>query len=55
MSHYADRPRHTMQVDWYLYEHEIRTKELPAGRERSRLGMAPTLAGRTERQEPVTA
>ena len=31
MSHYADRPRHTMQVDWYLYEHDIKRRELPAG------------------------
>jgi cation diffusion facilitator CzcD-associated flavoprotein CzcO len=52
---YAERPRHTMQVDWYLYEHEIKTKELPAGRERARRGMAAELAGRAERGEPVTA
>ncbi len=55
MGHYADRPRHTMQVDWYLYEHGIRTKELPAGRERATRGMAPQLAGRAEHGEPVTA
>lgn len=33
---YADRPRHTMQIDWYLYEHDIRKRELPAGYERAR-------------------
>jgi cation diffusion facilitator CzcD-associated flavoprotein CzcO len=55
IGHYADRPRHTMEVDWYLYEHDVRTKEMPAGRERARRGMAPDLAGRTEREEHVTA
>ena len=53
--HYADRPRHTMQVDWYLYEHEMNTREIPAGRERARRGMAPKLAGRAERREPAAA
>jgi hypothetical protein len=48
----ADRPRHTMQVDWYLDEHDIRQRELPAGAERSRAGMAPQLAGRAERRQP---
>ena len=40
MGHYADRPRHTMQIDWYIYEHDIRTSEIPAGQERARRGMA---------------
>jgi cation diffusion facilitator CzcD-associated flavoprotein CzcO len=44
--HYADRPRHTMQIEWYTYEHDIWTRELPAGRERAAKGMAPKLAGR---------
>src|SRR5918995_3869784 len=39
-----DRPRHTMQVDWYVYEHDIWSKEIPAGQERARRGMAPKLA-----------
>ena len=55
-----DRPRHTMQVDWYVYEHDIRTRELPAGAERARAGMAPRLAGRAARdsggpREPAAA
>src|ERR671918_566468 len=25
-----DRPRHTMQIDWYLYEHDIWNREIPA-------------------------
>ncbi|MDX6607814.1 MAG: hypothetical protein QOD14_2354 [Solirubrobacterales bacterium] len=44
--HYADRPRHTMQIEWYTYEHDIWTREIPAGRERAAQGLAPKLAGR---------
>jgi len=57
----ADRPRHTMQVDWYVYEHDIRRREIPAGAERARAGMAPRLAGRAapapagEPREPAAA
>jgi cation diffusion facilitator CzcD-associated flavoprotein CzcO len=52
---YLDRPRHTMQVDWYLYEHDIRAKELAAGRKRAAAGMAADLAGRAkaDREEPA--
>ena len=42
----TDRPRHTMQIDWYVYEHDIWNREIPAGRERAASGMAPKLAGR---------
>ena len=45
----ADRPRHTMQIDLYLYEHDMKRRELPAGRERARAGMAAKLAGRAGR------
>jgi cation diffusion facilitator CzcD-associated flavoprotein CzcO len=45
----ADRPRHTMQIDLYLYEHDMKRRELPAGRERARAGMAARLAGRAGR------
>ncbi|MBN6038952.1 NAD(P)/FAD-dependent oxidoreductase [Amycolatopsis sp. 195334CR] len=31
VAHFADRPRHTQQVDYFIYEHDIRTRELPAG------------------------
>ena len=44
----ADRPRHTMQVDWYVYEHDILRREIPAGAKRARAGMAAKLAGRAE-------
>ena len=35
-----------MQIEWYTYEHDIWTREIPAGRERAAQGMAPKLAGR---------
>ncbi|ONH60185.1 monooxygenase [Frankia sp. CcI49] len=31
----VDRPRHTQQVDYFLYEHDMRTRELPRGRRRA--------------------
>ncbi len=34
MGHFADRPRHTQQLDYYSYVHEIEKKELPAGARR---------------------
>ena len=27
----TDRPRHTMQIDHYIYEHDIQAREMPAG------------------------
>ena len=50
-----DRPRHTMQVDWYVYEHDIWNNEIPAGRERAARGMAPKLAGRVGTAEAAAA
>jgi cation diffusion facilitator CzcD-associated flavoprotein CzcO len=29
--HVLDRPRHTQQVDYFVYEHDLRARELPAG------------------------
>jgi hypothetical protein len=40
-----------MQIDWYVYEHDIWNRELPAGRERAGQGMAPKLAGRVPTAE----
>ena len=48
-----DRPRHTMQIDWYIYEHDMRTREIPAGRKRAEQGMGPKLAGRVVTPEAV--
>jgi cation diffusion facilitator CzcD-associated flavoprotein CzcO len=33
--HYASRPRHTMQLDYYVYEHDLRTRVVPAGQKRA--------------------
>lgn len=33
--HCTDRPRHTQQVDYFYYEHDIRARELPAGIKRA--------------------
>ena len=52
---YTDRPRHTMQIEWYTYEHDIWTREIPAGRERAEQGMAPKLAGRVLTAEAAAA
>ncbi len=35
LGHVLDRPRHTQQVDYFIYEHDIRAKEIPAGRRRA--------------------
>jgi cation diffusion facilitator CzcD-associated flavoprotein CzcO len=47
--HYSNRPRHTMQVDYYIYEHDLRTRVTPEGQERARTRGAPSLAGRAAR------
>ena len=31
IGHVTDRPRHTQQVDYFVYEHDLRARELPAG------------------------
>ncbi|WP_040517643.1 flavin-containing monooxygenase [Gordonia neofelifaecis] len=33
--HMLDRPRHTQQLDYFLYEHDMRTRELPQGARRA--------------------
>jgi cation diffusion facilitator CzcD-associated flavoprotein CzcO len=38
--HYSSRQRHTMQVDYYLYEYDLRKHVLPAGRARARAAAA---------------
>jgi hypothetical protein len=35
VGHCTDRPRHTQQVDYFYYEHDIRVRELPAGIKRA--------------------
>jgi cation diffusion facilitator CzcD-associated flavoprotein CzcO len=36
--HFTDKPRHTMQLEWYGFQHELLTRSIPAGRERARKG-----------------
>ncbi|HNP57476.1 MAG TPA: NAD(P)-binding domain-containing protein [Gordonia sp. (in: high G+C Gram-positive bacteria)] len=43
--HMLDRPRHTQQLDYFLYEHNMRTKEIPEGLKRARELGPPTWAG----------
>jgi glycine/D-amino acid oxidase-like deaminating enzyme len=48
--HFISKPRHTMQLEWYAFQHELLTRSIPAGQLRARIG-APTgrdTAGRTE-------
>jgi hypothetical protein len=47
--HYAAKPRHTMQVDYFDYERRMRTKELPAGRKRAQQLGPVALAGRASK------
>jgi len=35
VGHFVDSPRHTQQVDYFIYEHDMRAKELPAGHRRA--------------------
>jgi hypothetical protein len=46
LGHVVDRPRHTQQVDYFVYERDMRVNELPAGRRRVVEHGAPRLAGR---------
>ena len=34
--HWVERPRHTIELDYYVYEYDLRKRVLPAGRERAR-------------------
>jgi cation diffusion facilitator CzcD-associated flavoprotein CzcO len=36
LKHYASRPRHTMQLDYYVYNHDLSTRVIPAGQRRAR-------------------
>ena len=39
--HCTDRPRHTQQVDFFVYEHDLRKREIPAGLKRAARRVAP--------------
>ncbi|WP_232676508.1 NAD(P)/FAD-dependent oxidoreductase [Nocardioides sp. R-C-SC26] len=49
MGHMLDRPRHTHQLDYFVYEHDLRTREIPRGRDRAQRLGAPPLSGRAPR------
>src|SRR5436305_3463419 len=40
-AHFSHKPRHTMQLEWYSFDHELNTRTIPAGQARARAG-APT-------------
>jgi hypothetical protein len=40
IKHFSNKPRHTMQLDWYVYEDDMTRREIPAGRERAGAGYA---------------
>ena len=40
IGHVLHTPRHTQQVDYFIYEHDIRAREIPAGRKRALAGQA---------------
>jgi hypothetical protein len=46
--HFVDKPRHTMQLDWYAFERELKARTIPAGQARARTGARTgrSLAGR---------
>jgi hypothetical protein len=44
--HYNPRPRHTMQLDFYLYEYDLRKTVIPEGQRRTLTEPRPGLAGR---------
>ena len=46
MRHYNKRPRHTMQLDYYVYEYDLRRRVIPRGQERARTQPRPPIAGR---------
>jgi len=40
-AHFINKPRHTMQLEWYAFQRELNTRSIPAGQARARSG-APT-------------
>jgi cation diffusion facilitator CzcD-associated flavoprotein CzcO len=52
-AHFSHKPRHTMQLEWYSFQHELLTRSIPAGQARARAGAATgrDAAGRAERIE----
>ncbi|AHH16383.1 putative flavin-containing monooxygenase [Nocardia nova SH22a] len=51
--HMVPSARHTQQVDYFLYEHDMRVREIPAGARRAASDGPPPWARVTETDEPV--
>ncbi|NKY87211.1 flavin-containing monooxygenase [Nocardia veterana] len=51
--HMVPSARHTQQVDYFLYEHDMRVRELPAGAQRARISGPPPWARVAETDRPV--
>jgi hypothetical protein len=47
--HYSSKPRHTMQLDHWVYEYDLRTRVVPEGQQRA------AAAGGAARPQPVPA
>ena len=52
---FTNRPRHTMELDYYLYEYDLRKRVVPAGQERAGHGFGAPLAGRAARRPNLPA
>ena len=53
-AYFNDRPRHTQQLDYFVYEHRLRTREIPRGRRRAEQ-YGPIPLTRTSALDPATA
>jgi hypothetical protein len=53
--HFIDKPRHTMQLEWYGFELELKTRSIPRGQQRARAGAATgrDTAGRAQALEQL--
>jgi cation diffusion facilitator CzcD-associated flavoprotein CzcO len=43
--HYNKRPRHTMQLDYYVYEYDLRRRVIPEGQQRARSRQRRSITG----------
>ena len=55
--HFTEKPRHTMQLEWYSFQHELLTRSIPNGQERAKRGekTGRDVAGRAKVIEAVGA
>ncbi|CAA9536575.1 MAG: Cyclohexanone monooxygenase [uncultured Solirubrobacteraceae bacterium] len=55
--HFTEKPRHTMQLEWYSFQHELLTRSIPNGQERAQRGdkTGRDVAGRAKVIEAVGA